>query len=255
MQKCKHTGWEVRGSLGILMLDNPPENYLGEPEFVTLETLEGWLRKDTVKGMIICGAGRHFSAGARLDDLFKLAGKSSVLAQEIARGKEVLQYIENLDIPVIAAIRGACFGAGLEIALAAHIRVCADNALFAFPETNHGLMPGLGGTARITRTVRFADSMKLVLEGDVINASQALEIKLCDHIVPGKEVMDYSISLMNKMTEDRDLKVINYVVRALRNSRDLPFAEAMREESRMFCELAAEEAERRGIRLGEEVTK
>jgi enoyl-CoA hydratase/carnithine racemase len=247
MERNKHAEWEVRNSIGILSLNNPPENFLPEPEFVGPEFLHHHIRNEEIKGIIICGAGRHFSGGASLDHLFRMAADKDKMAIEMDKGKALLDYLEHLDIPVIAAIRGACFGAGLEIALATHLRVCGENSLFAFPESNYNLIPGLGGTERLSEKTSLRHSLNMILKGDMINASEAREMKIADYIVPDGEVFDFSFSLLRRMTEGRSLKVIHYVMQALMNTKHLTLPEAMKEETRMFCELASEEAERRTI--------
>ncbi len=245
MERSKNVEWEVKNSIGILTLSSPPENYLMEPEFIGIEFLQNQIRHEKVKGIIICGAGRHFSGGAKLDDLFQMAKDRDNMTRQLEKGKALLDYIEYLDIPVIAAIRGVCFGAGLEIALTAHLRVCSENALFAFPESNYSLIPGLGGTERLSEKASFPQTLKMILKGDMIDVKEAREMKIADYIVPDSEVLDFSFSLLIKMTEGRSLKVIHYVMLALMNTKHLSMQEAMKEETRMFCELASEEAERR----------
>ena len=156
----------------------------------------------------------------------------------MTRGKEILNYLDDIEVPTIAAIRGACFGGGLEIALACHIRVCSQNALFAFPETNLNLLPGLGGTVRLPEKLPFSTALQILLSGGIISAEKALEIRLADHLVPSRQVCNFSLSLMKKMVDNRPIEVIRSVVRALNNSRRMSAREAMEEETRMFCELA-----------------
>ena len=168
-----------------------------------------------------------------------------IMESEINKGKALLRYVENLNIPVIAAIQGICFGGGLEIALSCHIRICSNNALFAFPESNQGIMPGLGGINSLREQISFPDALKFVLSGDMINAEEAKIMKLVDYIVPADDLITYSMTLLKKMTEERRLKVINYVMKALHNARSMSLEEAIKEETRMFCELAKEEMNRR----------
>jgi enoyl-CoA hydratase/carnithine racemase len=235
---------KVLEGIGILTIDNPPENWLEQPEFIPLDHLKELVEEGQIKGLLISGTGRHFSAGAKLDSLFKMSEEQGKLKKSITRGKDLLAYIEGLDIPVVAAIKGVCFGGGLEIALASHIRICSSNALFAFPETNHSLIPGLGGTWRSLQLSQFPGVLKMILGGDVINAEEAQQMKLIDHITvndPGDE----ALNLLKKMTTDKPLKVIRSVMTALRNARTLSSKEALKEETNLFCELAVDEARRR----------
>jgi enoyl-CoA hydratase/carnithine racemase len=244
MEKSDKISWEIRKDIGIITLDNPPENYLENPEFIPLEVIRKWTSYDYLKGILICGAGKHFSGGGKLENLFKMIREKEDLAAKMEGGKAVLCHLENLNIPVVSAIQGICFGGGLEIALASHIRVCTENSLFAFPEINHGILPGLGGTVRATELTGFQNSLKMIMAGDMINAEDALEMKLVDYIVPRAKLFDFSFSLLQKMTMDRPLPVIHAVMKALRNARTLPAEEAMKEETRLFCELALAESQR-----------
>jgi enoyl-CoA hydratase/carnithine racemase len=245
MEIIDKISWEIRNGIGIITLDNPPENYLIQPEFVPLEVLKQWTSYEYLKGILICGAGKHFSGGGKLDQLFSMIRNQEDIGRKIDKGKEALSLLESLDIPVVAAIQGICFGGGLEIALACHIRVCSENTLFAFPEINQGLLPGLGGTVRFPETAGFFPSFRMMLSGDMIGAEEAMEIKLADYLVPRRKVVEFSFNLMQKMTRDRPVRVIHAVMRALRNARHLSREEAMREETRIFCELAIEEARNR----------
>ena len=232
------TTWEMADRIGIMTIANPPQNYLSDPAFVEPERLREWTGDTTLRGMIITGEGRHFSAGGDLNRIRELAVREAELMSGMNEGARILGHIEGMQVPVIAAIRGACFGAGLEIALSCHIRVCGANAIFAFPEINHGLVPGLGGASRLARTVSRSMSVQMLLSGDVIDAARALEIGLVDHMAPHRDIMDFSIALMKKMVDGKPQAAINSIVRAINNARTIDARAAMEEETRMFCRLA-----------------
>jgi len=238
MEKSRIAAWELKDNIGILSIDNRPQNYLTEPDFLDLLKLKEWTADETLKGIIITGKGRHFSAGADYANLKQLSKDPGLLFSKMTRGKKILNYLDDIEVPTIAAIRGACFGGGLEIALACHIRVCSQNALFAFPETNLNLLPGLGGTVRLPEKLPFSTALQILLSGGIVSAEKALEIRLADHLVPSRQVYNFSLSLMKKMVDNRPIEVIRSVVRALNNSRRMSAREAMEEETRMFCELA-----------------
>jgi len=238
-------GWEIRDDIGIITINNPPENYLAKPDFVQLEILKKWTSYDYLRGLMITGTGKQFSGGGKLEHLFSMINAKEDISRKISDGKKVLDFLENLDIPVISAIQGICFGGGLEIALACHIRICSENALFAFPETNHGIMPGLGGTIRSQELIGFPMALKMILGGDMINAEDALEMKLVDFIVPKQKLHEYSFNFLLRLTKDRPLDVIHAVMKVLRNARTLSVKDAMKKETHLFCELALAEAHRR----------
>ena len=236
---------ETDGDIGILLMDNPPQNYLLTPEFIPIEELKGWINNNQFKGLVISGVGRHFSGGANLDSLYSLADNEQQLAESLDKGRRLLNYIEDMEIPVAAAINGVCFGGGFEIALSCHLRICSTNSLFAFPESNLNMIPGLGGTYRLREHLSFKDTLKMILSGDMINAEEALLLKVVDTITEDEDPRSYTINLLKKITEGRELKVINYVMQALKNSKNLTFEEAMHKETSMFCELANIESNRR----------
>ncbi|MDP1621194.1 MAG: enoyl-CoA hydratase/isomerase family protein [Bacteroidales bacterium] len=237
--------FEMLDSIGVICLNDPPANELAIPDFITLTQLKRWLETPGLKGLIIKGEGKNFSAGGNLDAVFKNSNHPETLKTLMHDGVKLLNYIQDLDIPVIAAINRICFGGGLEIALACHIRVASENALLAFPESNHNLMPGMGGTFRLPVCTGFARSAKMILGGDTVNAADAKEMGIVDFIAPKDQAFEYALTLMRKMTLDRPVKVIRSIMQALKNASDLPQEEAMGEETRLFCSLAVDEAERR----------
>jgi enoyl-CoA hydratase/carnithine racemase len=238
MKHQKNIVWEKIGAIGVLSIHNPPENFIEEPEFVGKEQVEEILHDTTLKGIIIKGTGRHFSAGADREKLRQLAQNEALLYKKISKGKELIRFIENMNIPVVAAIKGVCFGAGFEIALACHIRICSENALFAFPESNHGIMPGLGGTVMLTKLIGAGKSAEIILTGDIVNAQKAMELRLADYVVPSKELNTFSMSFLERMTSDREIDVISSVMRSIHNSQTLSFEKALEEETKLFCALA-----------------
>lgn len=245
METIGNITWEIKENIGVLSLGPPPGNLLADPVFVPSETLIQWTSDPSLKGIMVHGKGRHFSAGADLECLTRMAASEEKTAERMNDGKKILSHLEALPVPVVAAIQGVCFGGGLEIALACKIRLCAENALFAFPEVNHRVLPGLGGTVRLQQTVSPAAALTMILGGDTINAEEALRVGLVDRIFPREKLFSAGIALLQKMTRNRQPEVIHAVMNALRHSSTMTEEEAMREETRMFCKLAKKESERR----------
>jgi len=237
MDNSNSFSWERLGEIGILTLSNGKENYLTDPDFVELETLKQWVSEDGLKGIIIRGLGRNFSAGADLKRLQQLSEDTKCLEEKITKGKQILDFIEDLDVPVIAAIKGVCFGGGLEIALACHMRIASEKALFAFPETNHGLIPGLGGTFRLTQLLG-KKALNIILNADMVNASNAIEIGLVDYISETKDTFEWAKNKLLSIISDRPKEVVNYTMQAIRNAKKLSRVEALRIETELFCKLA-----------------
>ena len=236
--------WKRDKDIGILKLNNPPENYLTHPEFISKETLRNFVDSG-IKGLIITGIGRHFSAGADPETIINQAYDPETLKHNLIQGNQLLNFIENLEIPVIAAITGVCFGGGLEIALSCHIRISSKKSLFAFPEINQEVMPGLGGISKTERLAGKLNTLKLILSGDTINAKTAHNLKLVDYITEHNNVKDFALGLLKSITADRTLRIINAVMRSIHNSRNLSYEDAVIEDAETFCQLALDEANRR----------
>ena len=245
--KNNNIEWIKDDTIGILKL-NPeasgPQNYLTDPEFIKLETLQENL-SDGIKGLIITGTGRHFSAGADPESIFKQIENKEEFKHSLIKGNKLLNFIENLEIPTIAAISGVCFGGGLEIALSCHIRVCSEKSLFAFPEVNQNLIPGMGGIRKLEKLAGKAKALELVVSGDIINANKAYELKLVDYITGKKKALEFSLELLKNITKDRPLKIINTIMRSINNSSRMEIDEAIEKDAEMFCELAIEEAKKK----------
>ncbi len=238
MNQSNIVSWERQNEFGILSILNGKENYLNTPDFVSLKQLKKWTSEKDLKGIIIRGVGRNFSAGADLENLTELAKDENLLESKMKIGKEILDFIEDLDIPVIAAINGVCFGGGLEIALACHIRVASEKALFAFPETNHGLIPGLGGSYRLTQLIGNK-VYEIILKADMINSNLAKELGFIDHISDKKDSFELAIQKLQSIASDRSVEVIRYTMQAIHNAKKLNREEALKRETELFCKLAA----------------
>jgi len=228
---------EFSDSIAVITLDNPPQNYLKRPEFISLEVLKLALAGEECKAVIIKGTGRHFSAGADTEELRKLL-KSGTIEQELRKGKELLKFLRALKIPLIAAIEGVCFGGGLEIALNCDIRLASEKSLFAFPEANLNLLPGMGGSRMLPAKIGKAKTLELLLSADVFDAQTAFELQLLDQLCSPKTSFSQAMQLARKMTNERPLYLINAIVEAVRNAQELSYDEAMERETRLFAQLA-----------------
>ena len=245
MEYSSITNWERQGEFGILSISNGKKNYLDSPDFIDLKKLKKVTAEKGLKGIIIHGIGRNFSAGADLEKLKELANSEGILVEKMEAGRKVLNYIEDLDIPVIAAISGICFGGGLEIALACHIRVASENALFAFPETNHGLIPGLGGMYRLSQ-LSGNKTYEIVLNGDMINSAKAKKSGFIDYVAESKSAFELAMDKLKSITADRSDQVIRFAMQAINNAKKMNRDEALKIETELFCKLAVNVMNRTG---------
>lgn len=173
----------VSGGIARLTLNAPPGNELNADSFRELsrlarETFPGL----KVRGMIIMGAGRHFSSGADLAELRSMIAedRKEMIERLLADNVESLLAVEELSFPVVAAVRGCCLGVGLELALACRFRVAQRRAVFALPEATFGIIPGCGGILRMKELTGRSRTVELVLSGRMVSAEEAHAIGLVD---------------------------------------------------------------------------
>ncbi len=151
---------------------------------------------EEVGGLIITGAGtKAFIAGA---DISEFSSFNENEGKELARQGhlKVFDFIENSPKPVLAAINGFALGGGLELAMACHIRIAADNAKLGLPEVSLGLIPGYGGTQRLTQLVGKGKAMEMILSANMLTADEAQKIGLVNQVVPQQELIAVSENLM-----------------------------------------------------------
>ena len=180
---------ERTGSVVVATLNRPAKgnalnNALIEAIGSLVDELESSFPKDDgARALVLTGAGeKSFSAGA---DVTELDGISSATARrQMRRGQAVFGALEALPIAVIAAVNGFALGGGLELAMAADIRVASPTARFGQPEISLGNIPGWGGTQRLPRLIGVAKATELILTGEVISAQDALEIGLVNRVMP-----------------------------------------------------------------------
>ena len=143
-------------------------------------------RKD-IHGVILTGAGeKAFVAGADIKEFLQLTDEGSGLG--VARkGQDVLFLIEHFHSPVIAVVNGFALGGGCELAMACHMRVAAASARFGQPEVNLGIIPGYGGTQRLTQLIGKGKAIELILTGDMIGADEAERLGLVNHVAPDRD--------------------------------------------------------------------
>ena len=154
---------------------------------------------DRVGSIIITGAGsKAFVAGA---DISEFSSFDSTQGEQLARNghRLVFNQIENGKKPVIAAINGFALGGGLELALACHIRIASENAKMGLPEVSLGLIPGYGGTQRLTQLVGKGKAFEMILTGDIITAHDALQWGLVNHVVSQDELISKAEDILNKI--------------------------------------------------------
>lgn len=171
-------------------------NALNKEVFTDLEkAVEEIQNNAAIKSAIITGAGsKAFVAGA---DITEFSGLTKAQGMALAkRGQDIFFSIENSTKPIIAAVNGFALGGGCELAMACHFRIASDNAKFGQPEVNLGLIPGYGGTQRLTQLIGKGRAIELLISGNMIDASTALQFGLVNYVVPATELLTKAISIL-----------------------------------------------------------
>lgn len=189
--------------------------------------------KDTAV-VILTGSGeKAFVAGADISAFSALsAGQGSTLAKQ---GHDVFNMFERSTKPVIAAINGFALGGGCELAMACHMRVAADTARFGQPEVKLGLIPGYGGTQRLVQLIGKAKAIELLVTADMMNASDALQWGLVNHVVPGADLMTKCKEIAEKIKNQAPLAVAACMACANAAGTDRGFAMEVEEFGKCFA--------------------
>jgi enoyl-CoA hydratase len=158
------------------------------------------LRKDDSVGVVVfTGAGeKAFIAGA---DIAEFAGRTSITQRDVMMSRSLFTAIDTFPKPVIAMINGFCLGGGCELALACDIRIASETASFGQPEINLGIIPGGGGTQRLTRLVGEGKAMEMILTGEIIDAKTAYSIGLVNHVVPADQLQTKTMEIAQRIAE------------------------------------------------------
>ncbi len=200
--------YEKKENIGLLKINRPERlNAINQELISELKQFFRELENDEeVRVLIISGEGdKAFVAGA---DINELAQRDVLLGRKVTKERqELFSTIENLHIPVIAAVNGYALGAGLELALSCTLRLASDRAQFGAPEVKLGIIPGDGGTQRLPRLIGVGHAMELILTGDFIDAQEAYRIGLVNRVFPHQELLKEALRLAQKIASRPPLAV------------------------------------------------
>ncbi len=200
--------YEKKENIGILSINRPGKmNAISQDLTREIGQFLDEVDKDEkLRVLIITGAGeKAFVAGA---DIKELVDRDAIKGRRVSRERqELFSRIENLTVPVIAAVNGYALGGGLELALACTIRIASDKAQFAAPEVKLGIIPGDGGTQRLPRLVGLGRAMEMILTGDFIDAQEAYRIGLVNKVVPHEELKEAAMELARRIASRPPLAV------------------------------------------------
>ena len=228
------------GSVEVLTISRPSAlNALNSDFFSEFNTyIDDIIANESFQVLVITGDGKAFVAGA---DIAEMVGMSPSEAKGFSeKGQQSFFRLEELSIPVIAAINGYALGGGCELAMACDIRIASTKALFGQPEVTLGLIPGYAGTQRLTRLIGIGDALKLILSGDPVDAKEAHRLGLVQQLCEPENLLDEAIALASRIAK-RGPKAVRMVKEVIRKGRNLPFENAMDLEKKRFSELFQDE--------------
>jgi len=186
-----------------------------------------------VRAAIVTGAGdKAFAAGA---DIRELAVLTPTRAREMAlRGQELLNQIENLGKPVIAAVNGLALGGGCELAMACTLRIASENARFGQPEVKLGIIPGYAGTQRLTRLVGKGRALEMILGGEPVSAQEAWRMGLVNQVASAAELLSTAENVARKIATNAPVAV-KYAIEAVNRGAEMPGQPGELLEAQLFA--------------------
>ena len=195
----------INKEIYIILLNRKPVNALNIGLLNKLYKVIHEIDVNNFKALVIGSSFEHFSAGADLTERNKFSYDETI--DFLDKLKEVFEKLANLEIPTIAAINGACLGGGLELALSCDFRISTNSALFGFPETSIGIIPGAGGTQRLTRLVGSSIAMKWIFTAEKLSAEIAYKDGLVDFMLKDGDPLEEAIILAQKISKNAPLSI------------------------------------------------
>ena len=228
---------EQRDTLAVVTLNRPEKlNSLTREMILELSDLFGnFATQPDLRAVILTGSGeKAFCVGT---DIGELAGSNEGEALSVSqRGQTLCNLIEHCPVPVIAAINGMAVGGGCELALASHIRLATANARFSLPETKLGIIPGYGGTQRLTREIGMTRALEIMLSGRELSAADAERLGLINRIVDSGGLLAEAQSLAADIAKLAPL-AIRACLESVRRGLELPLEQGLALEAQLFADL------------------
>lgn len=235
----------ITGRAGLIQLNRPQQlNALNAAvmEEVVI-ALEAFDQNDDIGCLVITGSERAFAAGADIKEMAEATAVDMLLRDSIKRWDRIRQIKK----PVIAAVSGYCLGGGCELAMTCDLILASESAQFGQPEVNLGVMPGAGGTQRLTRAIGKSKAMELVLTGRTMSAREAEQLGLVARVVPVEAYLDEALKLANEIAARPPL-ALRLAKEAINKAFETSLGDGLDYERRLFYLLFATADQKEGMR-------
>jgi enoyl-CoA hydratase len=235
---------ETHGRTGLVTLNRPQalnalnDQLIGE----LLATLDRFEADPNIVATVITGSEKAFAAGADIKEMASLGfGEAYLRDQAAAIGR-----VAEMRKPLIAAVAGYCLGGGCELAMMCDIILAADTAKFGQPEITLGIMPGMGGTQRLARLIGRPRALEMILTGRMIDAAEAERAGLAARVVPAADLLAEALKMAARIAE-HSLPIVMMAKEAVARADEIPLAEGLRFERRLFHAMFATEDQKEGM--------
>lgn len=234
-----------REGIGVLTISSPATlNALNSTILGELDAFVTNLDTNATRVLVITGEGKAFVAGADISEMANLNPEEGYTFGKF--GASVFKKIEDLEIPVIAAVNGFALGGGCELAMASDIRIASAKAKFGQPEVNLGIIPGFSGTYRLSKLVGQGIAKELIYTGGMIGADEALRIGLVNKVVAPEELMDTVMNMADSIVTSAPIAV-KYAKKCINENYDLNSVEAIELENQYFSKCFASADQKEGM--------
>lgn len=238
--------WSDQNRVAKITLKRPPANALSSVILKELSSVLDQIEKnDEIRAVIIHGEGRFFSAGADIKEFTNIESTEQ-FAQYGRYGQALFERIETFSKPVIACIHGAALGGGLELAMACHFRIAAEDAKLGLPELQLGLIPGFAGTQRLPRYVGVARAAEMMLTSQAITGKEAVQYGLVNHAFPEKELLNKTEEIANLIAKKSPAS-IKAVITLLNAAKTKEYFAGVEKEAELFGEVFSSTDAKEGI--------